>query len=167
MPAQVRTADDVTGRIAVAVESVDPENYADLTYRDAGSVIQPDLMGWQIEHLRLDPVFSGCRQASADRVACQLTYGTEYFYSVVLGYNVTGSITVNVFDDGSFAITEWPFPEEVKTVERELREWIRVTHPEAESEMFGTDAYGVFKFTERAAELHADYLDEYVASLGA
>jgi hypothetical protein len=30
--------------------------------------------------------------------------------------------------------------------------------------MFGTDAYGALRFTERAAELHAEYLDEFVAS---
>lgn len=160
----VRTPDDVTALVAEAIGKVDPGTYAGLSFTPVGSVIQPSLMGWQIEHLRFDPAFSDCRQAGSLQLVCSLTYGEEYWYSVVLGHNITGSVTVQVSDQGTFAITAWPFPEEVKTVERELRDWIRATHPEDESRMFGNDAYGVFSFTEEAARLHAERLDEFVTS---
>ena len=67
---------------------------------------------------------------------------------------------------GSFAITAWPFPEEVEEDERDFRDWVSVAHPESEARMFGSDAHGVFRFTEEALQLHADYLDEYLIYLG-
>jgi hypothetical protein len=121
-------------------------------------------MGWQIAYLGFDPIFSDC--AGSGSVGCGLSYGEDYFYSAVLGYNVTGTMSVQVGNRGEFIITSWPFPSEVIRVEADLRTWVRATHPELEVRMFGNDAYGVFKFSEEAARLHAQYLDEYMAHLG-
>ncbi len=160
----VATVDDVYDRVAATLEAHDPSEFADLTPAAYGQLVQPDLMQWQIDILRLDPVLSEC--TGSRLVRCDLSYGEDYFYSVAVGHNVEGTASIDILDDGTFRITAWPFPEEVKSVENELRDWIRATHPDAESRMFGNDAYGVFRFSEEALQLHADYLDEFMASRG-
>jgi hypothetical protein len=160
----VATVEDVYDRVAATLEAYDPSELADLTPAAYGQLVQPDLMQWQIDILRLDPVLSEC--TGSRFIHCDLTYGEDYFYSVVQGHNVSGSVSIDILDDETFRITAWPFPSEVKSVENELRDWIRATHPDVESRMFGNDAYGVFRFSEEALQLHADYLDEFMASRG-
>ncbi|NNC92692.1 MAG: hypothetical protein HKN80_09390 [Acidimicrobiia bacterium] len=162
-PDPVATVDDVYERVAAALVAYDPVEYPGLTPADFTGVLQPQMMGWQIEFLRFDPTFSGC--SGSKSVACQVEYGEEYFYSVVLGHNLAGTMSVRVDDGGTFTFTTWPFPQEVKDIEEDLRTWVRVAHPELESRMFGNDAYGVFKFSEEALRLHAQYLDEYLTHL--
>ncbi|NNC40736.1 MAG: hypothetical protein HKN95_08590 [Acidimicrobiia bacterium] len=159
----ITSAEGVYERVAAALEEAEPAGFANVTH--GSGVVLPSLMGWQINMLRLDPVFSNC--IGTNVVTCDLTYGEDYFYSVVLGSNVEGSITVEIAADETFRITQWPFPEDVKQVEYDLRAWVQATHPELETRMFGNDAYGVFKFTEEALRLHADHLEEYMVYLGA
>lgn len=163
----VATPDDVVARVATAIAEVDPDTYGGLTHSTQGDIISREIMSRQIEYLRLDPTFSDCREmvVGPNMLRCTVNYGEDYFFSAVVGYNIAGSITVQVLEGDTFRLSAWPFPPEVKTAENELREWIRATHPEVEGDMFGSDAYGVFSFSEEAHRLHAEYRDEYLAFL--
>lgn len=66
----VETVDDVYDRLASALEVLDPAN-ADLTHTGLSDLVRPDLMGWQISTLGLDPVFSDCSGSTS--ITCALT----------------------------------------------------------------------------------------------
>ena len=82
----VETFEDVYARVADALVAYDPVAFANAPDARWGGIVQPDLMGWQITLLGLDPELDDCQGSTTIR--CRLTYGNDYFYSVVLGHNV-------------------------------------------------------------------------------
>jgi len=148
---------------AVAIQEVEPGRFAELN--PVSDETLDRFLDWQIG-LGMNPTFSNCSiagSASTSLVACDLTAGGDDFFSTVLGDNLTTTVGAVVDSSGSLVMSAWPAPQGVLDVERDMREWIRLEHPELESEMFGFDYAGVVKFDKTAGELHMQYLDDYLA----
>ena len=150
-------------RYAVAIQEVEPGRFAKLN--PVPDEFLDRFLDWHLG-LGMNPTFSNCSiagSASTSLVACDLTAGEDYFFSTVQGENLTATVGAVVDSNGSLVMTAWPDPPGVVDVERDMREWIRLEHPELESEMFGFDFANVVKFDKTAGELHMEYLDEYLA----
>jgi len=156
------TPTEVMTVLGAAVEDADPVKYADLSFATPTGQGQ-QFLEWNIA-LGLDPVFADCTQGSGvtgNPVKCDVSMGEDYFFSTVLGENLTTTASVRVDNDGTFDIASWPPPFGLTTVEGEMRAWIQETHPELEDRMFGSD-YADIRFSQEAGELHMQYLDEYL-----
>ncbi|NNC91782.1 MAG: hypothetical protein HKN80_04760, partial [Acidimicrobiia bacterium] len=154
------TPAEVMALLGTAVEEADP-SLTDLS--PVGVPYGPGFLEWNLA-LGLNPEFDNCTTAGsgAIMVSCDVTAGSDYFFSTVLKENVSSTVTVRV-DDRSFRVLNWPAFEGLADAEIEFRTWIQATHPELEGQMFGSDFAGVVRFDRTAGELHTQYLDEYLA----
>ena len=93
-------------------------------------------------------------------VACKASMGANQFHAIINGED--GPLDLFVTVEGNvLEVLGWPPTNEVVAAEESLRGWIQGFHPESEDAMFG-EIMGVFSFTPESAELHAQYLDEYL-----
>jgi hypothetical protein len=127
------------------------------------------LLEWNLA-LGIEPQFSDCRAAgdatTTQLVTCAVAAGDAYFHSRVAGEEMTSFVTGSYSNAlGSFVFTGFPAPDGLVEIEEAFRDWIRTTHPDEESRLFGNDYAGVVKFTEESGALHMQYLDEYLLYL--
>jgi len=69
-----------------------------------------------------------------------------------------------VDEEGLFTGTSWPPPAGLTAIDAEFRDWIKATHPEMESQMWGGSGFLGIKMTRESDQLRMQLLDEYLAS---
>jgi hypothetical protein len=127
-----------------------------------------DIDFWESVWILDKPEFTDCQvfkeTADGSEINCTHVIGEDSFTSLVLGEQVTVNFWAAVDTDGVLTKISSTAPPGTLQAERDFREWIRATHPEDEDRMFGNDAE-VFRYGKESAELHMQYLDEYLAYL--
>jgi hypothetical protein len=149
------------GNMAAAAAFLAPEYAVD------GDTELFDLGFWEWISILEKPEFTDCQvlneTANGSDIRCTYLIGEDTWMSQVLGVQATTTFTASVDTEGvmrpSFASAP---PGEIQA-EVDFREWIRATHPADEDRMFGGDAAEVYRFSKESAELHMQYLDEYLA----
>ena len=159
------SAAEVMDRVQVAIEAADPGAFESLfTVEDTFGT---SFLDWNLG-LGMNPTFNDCAVESTNEratlVACSVAMGDEYFSAVVTNTAADTTLKVQVLEDGEFTVAAWPAPPGLIEAETEMRNWIRQSHPELEDQMFGFDHAGIIRFSKEAGELHAQYLDEFLAA---
>ena len=124
-----------------------------------------DLGFWEWVSILEKPEFTDCTalsEADGSNISCTYRIGEDTWMSRVIGVRAI-PFTAWVDTEGVMTPSFGGAPPGETQAEHDFREWIRATHPADEDRMFGNDAEGVYKFNKESAELHMQYLDEYVA----
>lgn len=101
--------------------------------------------------------------ADGSEINCTWLGDEDAWFSLVLGQpQLTSNFWAAVDTDGVLTEISSPPAPGVKQAESDFREWIRATHPEDEDRMFDR---AEVRFSKESAELHMQYLDEYLAYL--
>lgn len=163
-----RTATDVIQDLAKALRTDDA-----VLLNEVSSGDNLWFLEWQIA-LRAEPEYTNCSELAIvtgeTRVACDVTLGSEFFYSQVLNEPFVGTLAGFVDEEGTFRGTDFPPPTGVDTgtsivaIEAELRTWVKDAYPELEDELFGFPGYLGIKMTRESGELRMQLLDEFIAS---
>lgn len=153
-----KTPTDVIQDFAAAMRADDMESVEGFAGSDDVGFIE-----WLIG-MKAEPVLTDCVENNT-YVSCDVTFGDEFFYSVVDGETKTSTLGGFV-RDGVFEGDSWPPPAGLATTEASLRTFVQEVHPELEDQMFGNDYAGV-RMDRTSGELRMQVLDEYLAWRGA
>ncbi len=126
-----------------------------------------DLGFWEWISILEKPRFTDCQvlneTANGSDIRCTYRIGEDTWMSQVLGIQATTTFTALVDTEGVLTPSFASAPPGEIQAEVDFREWIRATYPDDEDRMFGNDAAEVYRFSKESAELHMQYLDEYLA----
>ena len=171
---QAKTPIDFVQELAAAMrdDNVDKVNVflePDSSFREA--------VVWSMA-LKAEPTLSDCTLygPAGDRVVCDLTFGSHYFYSHVLGETLTTKFGIWV-EDGRVWVSDFDFPvgdtpDGIRVAEAEFRSWAESNRPDLDDQIFvGFDemsdpdhAFLMFPPDHASGEVRMELLDDFMAS---
>ena len=162
------TPTDTMENVAAAMRADDVDEVNAIMSRHAGAdqLLWTELMLWNMG-LQAEPVLSDCVERGPDTstfVVCELVFGEDYFYSQVTGDTLTSTLSANVDDNGILAVSGFPAPSGLRSVENALRPWVEQNHPELYDQMFDEQGYQYIRMDHLSGELRMQLLDEFMAT---
>ena len=134
-----QTATDVIQDYVAAMRADDMDSVAGFDTDTAmGGFVE-----WHIG-MNIEPRLTDCSEivgASSTIVTCTISSGDNYFYSVIAGEEMTAVVSGSVDEEGVFTGTNWPPPTGLTSIDAEFKDWIKATHPEMESQMWGAPGF--------------------------
>lgn len=96
-------------------------------------------------------------------VRCRADFGPNWYFSRIMGEELSGTLTIIVYDDG-LDLSAFPPPAGVYQADAEFEEWVLKTYPERYDEMF--DDIGGIKESYESGLARSELVDEYLSTRG-